>query len=142
LLPAGHVVVCPYLDLDYLRLLLDYSSAEKCATWFQRACLREYWPAFYKYPGNRDVPNDLPEGSPRTRHDWTVSCHERLQLEIEAHDGMRLLHSLTSGKGQLALTLSKFSRGMALRTSWFLHCLMELVSREVRRGACWHLESR
>jgi hypothetical protein len=142
LLPAGHVVVCPYLDLDYLRLLLDFSPEDKRTTWFQRACLREFWPAFYKYPGNRDVPSDLPEGSPRIRHDWTVSCHEQLQTEIEIHDGLRLLHSLTNVKGHLALMLSKVSRGMALRTSWFLHRLMELVSREVRRKACWHLESR
>ena len=44
LLPPGHVAVCPYLDFDYLRLLLDFSSVSKHAKKFQRACLREFWP--------------------------------------------------------------------------------------------------
>jgi len=137
LLPAGHVVVCPYLDLDYLRVILDFNPADKRATVFQRRCLKDFWPQYSRYSGNRDIPDDLPPGAPEFENKRILHCHERLREEIEASQGMHLLSGSLSAKGRLALELSKRRQAIALRTSWFLNPLMELVSRQVRANDCW-----
>jgi hypothetical protein len=136
-LPPGHVVVCPYLDFDYLRLLLDFSSVGKHATKFQRACLREFWPELYRYPGNRDVPEDLPPGSSELEDSRSLNCYGPMRDEVKAHDGMRQLRELLTVKGRLALHMSDWSRAAQIRALWYLQPLMELVARQVENHSCW-----
>jgi hypothetical protein len=137
LLPPGHVVVCPYLDLDYLRLLLDFSSVSKHAAKFQRACLREFWPELYRYPGSRDVPEDLPPGSPELEDSRSLNCYGPMRDAVKAYDGMRQLNELLTVKGRLALRISDWSRAVQIRASWYLHPLMELVARQAESRSCW-----
>ena len=138
LAPPGYVPLCPYLDLDYLRLLLDFRSTEKHATKFQRACLREFWPEFYRYPGNRDIPEDTPPGSAEVPNAQTLRCQATLLQEIGS-DGLSALRRLLTMRGQFGLSLSRRSSKFSLRDRWYLMPLMELVSREVRRTPCWKL---
>ena len=135
--PPGHVVVCPYLDLDYLRLLLDFSSVSKHATKFQRACLREFCPELYRYPGNRDVPEDLPPGSAELEDIRSLNCYRPMRDEVKAHDGMRQLRDLLTVKGRLALHMSDLSHAVQMRALWYLHPLMELVARRAESRSCW-----
>jgi hypothetical protein len=137
LAPPGHVPVCPYLDLDYLRLLLDFASEDKHATKFQRACLKEFWPDFYKYPGNRDVPVDMAPGSPALANEQTLRCQATLLDEIDSHGGRPTLRRLLTVKGRVGLSLARGSRAFALWDQWYLVPLMELVSRQARRLPCW-----
>jgi hypothetical protein len=137
--PPGYVVVCPYLDLDYLRLLLSYRSLDKHAVKFQRACLREFWPDFYRYPGNRDVPPDLPAAPPSFEQARAPAGIAAMRGEIESHDGMSLLWDLLGAKARFALGLSGWSEAAAVRAGWYLNPLMELVSRQVGSSPCWEL---
>jgi len=137
LLPPGHVPVCPYLDLDYLRVLLDFTSVDKHATKFQRACLREFWPQLYKYPGNRDVPDSMPPGSPDVEDNRALSCYLPMRDEMRARDGLRSMRELLTPKGRLVLRMSDWSRSIQIRGLWHLHPLMELVLRQARIQSCW-----
>lgn len=138
LLPPGHVPVCPYLDLDYLRLLLDFTSVDKHATKFQRACLREFWPQLYKYPGNRDIPESVPPGSPELEDTRALSCYAPMRDEMRARDRMHLLRELLTPKGRLVLRMSEWSRSAQIRALWYLHPLMELVFRQAHLEPCWN----
>jgi len=137
LLPPGHVPVCPYLDLDYLKLLLSFRSTEKHATAFQRACLREFWPAYYRYPGNRDVPPEMPPGSPALTNERTRRCREALWEEISTDDSLAGLRELLNVKGRVRLGLSRWSTSVAKRSDWCLMPILELVARQARRQGCW-----
>jgi hypothetical protein len=136
-LPPGHIPVCPYLDLDYLKLLLSFRSTEKHATAFQRACLREFWPEFYRYPGNRDVPMDMPPGSSALTDERTARCRAALWQEVSTGNGLAELHELLSLKGRIRLELSRRSRTVAARSDWLLTPVLELVARQARRRDCW-----
>jgi hypothetical protein len=136
-LPPGHVAVCPYLDLDYLRLLLDFRSTDKHATKFQRACLREFWPELYRFPGNRDIPPDLPPGSPALAEERAVRCQAALRAEIEACGGLPWLRELFRLKGRAVLALSRGSEVLALRGAWHLNRVMELVARQLGGRGRW-----
>jgi len=137
LAPPGHVPLCPYLDLEYLRLLLDFRSVDKHATKFQRACLREFWPEFHRYPGNRDVPADMAPGSSAPRNKQTLACRAALMDEISSHGELTALRKLLTVRGRVGLALSGRSAAVALREQWYLTPLMELVSRHARRVPCW-----
>ena len=137
LTPPGHVPLCPYLDLDYLRLMLDFRSVDKHATKFQRACLKEFWPEFHRYPGNRDVPADMAPGSPALGNRQALECQAALVDEIESYGELAALRRLLTVRGRVGLALSRRSASVALRDQWYLTPLMELLSRQARRTSCW-----
>ena len=66
MMPAGHIIACPYLDLDYVSLMLEFRPEHKHEQVLQRQCLHRFWPQFASYAGNRDIPEDLPPGDPTT----------------------------------------------------------------------------
>jgi asparagine synthase len=135
--PPGVVPLYPYLDTDYLRATLSLSSEAKHEANLQRSCLREFWPQFYRYSGNRDIPPDMPSGSPARDHRRTARCLERLREEIDTAEAMPLLRELLTSKGRLMLAGSTWIPSLAVRWAWFLLPLMELVSRRVRRAPVW-----
>lgn len=57
--PPGHVVVFPYCDLEFALATLKYHPAEKYKYFFQKECLRRYYPEFYDFNGSRNLPPDL-----------------------------------------------------------------------------------
>jgi hypothetical protein len=137
LLPPGHVAVYPYFDLEYLQVLLDYASEEKHRTKFQRACLREYYGNFYKYPGNRDIPTDIPPGSPSLQNERHLQCYFTMCAELRDQSGMRHFSTLLTTKGKFSLSLSQWNRTLALRHLWYLQPLAELVWKQRTAKPCW-----
>ena len=137
LAPPGVVPLYPYLDADYLGTTLSLRSEDKHATNLQRSCLREFWPDFFRYGGNRDIPADVPPGTPEREHRRTVRCAKQLLREIEAADAIPQLRDLLAPRGRLALAASRSIPGLAARWAWYLRPLMELVSRQAHRIPVW-----
>ena len=137
--PPGVVPLYPYLDADYLRATLALSSEAKHQINLQRSCLREFWPEFYRYSGNRDIPADMPSGSPARDYRRTERCLELLREEIGAAGAMPQLFDLLTAKGKVMLAASRVVPSLAVRWAWVLLPLMELVSRESRRVPAWEL---
>ncbi len=140
LLPPGHVTVCPFLDLEYLRLLLSFVPADKHATILQRRCLAEFWPDLYRYPGTRDIPQEVRPRSARIDREMTLACASLTLAELTARDGLARLRGLLSARGKLALRASRASRQMMLHALWQLGTLEELVLRELDRQYGWERE--
>lgn len=135
--PPGHVVVAPFADLEYVKQLLTYRPKEKHAANFQRACLNAFWPQFAKYPGNRDIPPDMPPGSPEHAEQREVACLRQLQHEL-TEAGL-----LADARGRLGITAklrtlgAGMSNTLALNTAWFNLPLMELEARRAQARGCW-----
>ena len=88
-------------------------------------------------PGNRDIPDDLPPGSPELEDNRALRCYASVRDEIRARDSMGQLRELLTAKGRLALRASDVNRTIQLRALWYLHPLMELVSRQADTRSCW-----
>ena len=56
--PPGHVVVFPYCDLQFARATLQYHPAEKYKWFFQKECLRRFYPEYFDFAGSRNLPAD------------------------------------------------------------------------------------
>lgn len=139
MLPTGHIPVCPYVDLDYIRLLLEYDPAEKHKTVFQRACLERFWPALSTYPGNRDIPPDAKKGDIKRKHMTESMLLKTLFHEVSKSGGMALFQGYLSPKGKMRSRLSCL--GLERRWHWALHPLLELVARHANRTPCWSVET-
>lgn len=140
LLPPGHVAVCPFLDLDYLRLLLSFVPADKHAVVLQRRCLAEFWPDLYRYPGTRDIPDDAVQDSWNFERERVVACRKLRFRELKEGQGLPYLRSLLAPRGRMALLASRISRRMMLGTEWQLATLEEFVLREMKHTDGWRIQ--
>lgn len=57
--PPGHVAVFPYYDLRFVRATLQYDPAEKYKWFLQKECLKRSYPAYFEFPGSRNLPADV-----------------------------------------------------------------------------------
>jgi hypothetical protein len=137
LLPPGHVAVCPYLDLDYLRLLLSFVPADKHAVILQRRCLAEFWPDLYRYPGTRDIPDHVGQDSRHIQRARVVACGKLRLRDLKQGRGLRYLRHLLAPRGRMALFASRISRHLMVGTEWRLLALEEIVLRELGHTHGW-----
>jgi hypothetical protein len=139
MLPAGHVGVYPYLDLDYIRTTLQYDPQDKLKESFQKSCLQTYWPRYFAYPGNRDFPSAMPPGSPAIQQERQLACFNRTQQELDELKGGAHVRDLLSRKACVRLSLARQSRWVALRSLWAFLQLQELVAQHTGKIACWKI---
>lgn len=137
LVPPGRLVVFPFLDLDYVRLLFEFSPADKNRTVLQRACLARFWPRYYKYPGTRDVPSDAVKRPKDADLETTLLCFTALLDEVACAGGVDVVRDLLSRRGRIGFAGAQLSRTIASRAHWYCTPLMELVVRDLQRSACW-----
>jgi len=137
LMPPGHVVVCPFLDLDYLRLLLSFVPADKHAVILQRRCLAEFWPDLYRYPGTRDIPDHVGQDFQNIERERVVACRKLRLRELKQRGGLPYLRRLLTPRGRMALFASRVTRNMMIGTEWQLARLEEFVLRELGRTHGW-----
>jgi len=139
MLPAGHIVVCPYLDLEYVKTLLSYHPAAKLTESFQTLCLRQYWPRYFSYPGTRAIPPHMPPGSPFFENAKKIACFQELLREIKKNDSASLFKSLLTTKSNFYFWIIKNNIHLTLRRLWAYNGIMELVASEVQKVACWEI---
>ena len=141
MLPAGHVAVYPYLDLDYTRLILTYNPVDKYRTPLQKACLEKYWPQYFEYPGSKAIPSDMPPGSPLSQNEKDIACFRKLEKELIENNGMSLLRGLLTKRANVKFWFALQNNSVALKSMWAFRSLMETVSHDVRKKTCWDIAS-
>lgn len=125
--PPGHVAVFPYCDLEFVRVALEYHPAEKYKWFFQRECLRRFYPDYYEFPGSRDMPKDH---APVSRA--LVRERERSYERYVYGSPGRLLAALKylSPANRLLLLLSAAIPAIRRRRGWLFEPLLLLVDTE------------
>jgi hypothetical protein len=54
-----HLVFFPYLELGHVQKTLEFQPGEKYRMFFQKECLRRYYPSYFDVPGSRSMPSLL-----------------------------------------------------------------------------------
>ena len=141
ILPAGHVAVYPYLDLDYIKTTLQYCPADKLHESFQKLCLEKFWPQYSLYFGSREIPPDMQPGDPAIQDRRELECLHQLYSELKDMEGTATLKNLLTRQANIRFWIALNNDRMALITMWAFRRLLEIVSRETSKIPCWKILS-
>ena len=136
LIPSGHVVVCPYLDLDYISLLLEFDPKQKHQAVFQRQCLHRFWPEFARYAGNRDIPTEIPPGASTCYLEKNAACFRAVYKELADHKRLSDALRLLTGYKRLSVVLAKLIAN-AFPKAWGAYQVLEVQARDISSIPCW-----
>lgn len=136
LIPTGHVVVCPYLDLDYVSLLLEFDPKEKHETIIQRQCLHRFCPKFARYSGNRDIPRSMPPGTPTHDLKRNLACFRAMYDELKDQNSLTETLHLLNLRKQLVVRLAKIFP-QSYEWTWGAHNVFEIQARDAITRPCW-----
>ncbi|HEX5136523.1 MAG TPA: hypothetical protein VFY93_06105 [Planctomycetota bacterium] len=136
LVPAGHVTVYPYVDLDYLRAAFAIDAAAKIKDSLQHRCLAAFHPELAAVPGSRAVPPDLPRGEIRDLDALELACLRALDSDVKGVDAARLREVLP-WRLRAMHRLARRSRSMAARVGWWRNAVLEMLAVERHARPAW-----
>ena len=140
MVPAGHVAVLPYFDLDYVRLTLRFDPLEKIDRFIQDRCLAEFWPDYYAYPGTRRMPPNCKQADQSLLIASRIGCLRKLFSETEQVFSGRKTREWLSLRGMAAVLAAAYSDRVALRAHWWLYPLLSALARHNTTAKCWKIE--
>lgn len=122
--PPGHVVVFPYCDLEFALATLQYHPAEKYKYFFQKECLRRFYPEFYDFKGSRNLPSDHP---PLDADVSLANDRAEERYAYGAAGGVRAALKYLSLPNRLLLLGSRLMPNLRRRRDWLFRPLLLLV---------------
>lgn len=122
--PPGHVVVFPYCDLEFALATFKYHPAEKYKYFFQKECLRRFYPEFYDFHGSRNLPADHPP-----LDEATSLARDRAEERYAYGDGAAARAALRylNLPNKLLLLASRIAPNLRRRRDWLFRPLLLLV---------------
>lgn len=137
LIPAGHVTVYPYYDLDYANKTLEFNPLEKRPpNTLQARCLSEFWPKYFAFPGSRMIPEESLPGDPRLLDDINLACFQQIQSEA-GYPWKCNLNSYLTKRASTAAIISLLPKALQHRVQWWLNPLLMILARQANNGICW-----
>lgn len=125
--PPGHVVVYPYYNINFIRATLRYHPAEKYQWFFQKECLRRSYPAYFDFPGSRNIPAEM-KSTPKNQIDSMAREAEKFVYD----DKSVVLGALKylAIKNKILLVLSTVFRPLRSRRHWLFQPILLLVKTD------------
>ncbi|MFC0250918.1 hypothetical protein [Massilia consociata] len=122
--PPGHVIVFPYHDLDFARATLRYHPADKYKWFFQKECLKRFYPEYVDFHGSRNLPPDHPPlDAAESRARDTASEHAAYGDPATVMAALKYLN----WKNRILLLLALGSSSLRRRRDWLFRPLLSLV---------------
>lgn len=127
----------PFIDLDYLRAVLDIDPRAKTNPQFRRNLLADYHPELANFRSSADYNarvNGAPT-NPQTRRDQAYVTHISRDLPWSVqHQRMR---TLLSPRGRALATLTRLAPAAARRWYWAIGPLFEAALHRERTPVVW-----
>jgi hypothetical protein len=137
--PPAHLVVCPFLDLDYIDLVTRFRPEDRLAQPLQAACLERFHPDLHRIPGSRRIPQNM-RASGRLRSAWRE--HARLGGVIRGTDARTqraCLWPRLSPEGRMLAALARIDTLPLRRWHWIILPLFEVLMHAHEQALPWEL---
>lgn len=116
----GHVVVYPYLDLEYVKLLLSYAPEKRFNESLQGQCLKKYHRQIFDYPGSHSFLINVVMPYTDQNNEEISSIKDKINNDV-----CRYLRLKRKIKYTLLSTICK-----KYDDSWWITCMVDFVKRE------------
>lgn len=136
LIPAGHLTVYPYFDLDYVCAALEIDPIEKIPpnASLQARCLVEFWPSYYAFPGSNNIPSQSKSESPAANEQLWFACFQQL-LKEAGYPTMP--NNLLTARANAIFSLAQINISFSRRARWWLEPFLLLLTRQKNQNICW-----
>ncbi len=123
----GHIILCPYLDLDYVETMMRFSVEDNVEGRPQKAILYKYWPKLAQYPGTRERPEHVVDISDLEKENDRLATKKLLGLSFTVKtDKYHYQHILTFF-ANILLLVSQYFNVPGVRSEWWIKQVSELV---------------
>ena len=139
MLPAGHVLVSPFLDIDFVKLTLSYHPASKLAFPLQKECLARFQPRYFAYPGSKAIPKDFPPPDYSLQNQKQLACFRGLYQELLARNDLQIFTALLSSNARFRFWLTRKNSSLAIKWMWAFKRLLDIVCQYTGNLPCWEI---
>lgn len=125
----NHLVLFPYVDKNHVYKTLKYKPADKYKHFFQKRCLKDFYPNYYNFQGSRDMPSVLkPIDSDQTKKIMRAENEYYMRENI-----IKLISNKLSINNRRILNLSNCFPFLSGNRSWLFKALAQLASASENR---------
>jgi len=124
----GQLVICPYLDLDFVEMAYRISPRAKRQRSMQRNCLARYASSVSEYGAPNRLPVEANHIVLNARYNANKSCEKLLTAYLDTggqhiglSEALRLRHKAIA-------RVSRYMPGGVARSAWWLKPLLEFIS--------------
>lgn len=125
--PPGQVVVFPYCDVNFVSATLQYHPAEKYKWFFQKECLKRSYPAYFDFPGSRNMPAELSPVSKELSDAMDRHVHK---FVYEDKSAVLCALKYLNFSNKILMLLSVFFHPLRSRRNWLFVPLLLLVKTQ------------
>ncbi|VAV95189.1 hypothetical protein MNBD_ALPHA01-1641 [hydrothermal vent metagenome] len=138
----GQIIICPFLDLDYIEVMFQFSPEQKAMIIGQGAVLRKYWPEIAAYPGSRDLPESSPDIAYQPEINGHFALYKMIKDYFQTAHGNHCLRMIIPLHNRIILYLSQYSPKLSKKISWWASQIIELSTWWQSRPFIYSLTKR
>lgn len=125
--PPGQVVVFPYYDMAFVQATLSYHPGEKYRWFFQKECLKRFYPEYFDFHGSRNLPTDL---APRPAAQSTALDDAEDAFVYGDWSVVMATLKYLKPMNRVLLILAVLFKGVRKRRGWLFRNLLLLVKTQ------------
>jgi|GEM_PF-1164921 len=141
LVPAQHLVLCPFLDLDYMCAAISIRPEDRHARPLQRECLQRFHPALASFPGSRAVPPGIRPSAAHLSRALEQACVRRMWQDTPRDARRSAWRRDTSPAGRCLLSLSRMRPELVWRWEWVVQPALEVLGHTARLAPVWRRDA-
>ena len=126
----GSLVVFPYLELGHVRKTLEFYPGEKYRVFFQKYCLKKYYPDCFSIPGSRAMPAVLPP----VPQDFANQLDAAERQYLFSEEIIELIGSRVNDRNKFFFSLFRSRLATRYSKPWLFETLARYLRSETRTG--------
>jgi hypothetical protein len=137
LLPAGHVAVYPFFDIDHIQTTMELDSLHKIDQTLQSRCLQKFWPDIYAFPGSRRIPPGIPAEPPSFNRSRLLGCTDKMRSECASPALLPEARSILVPARYATAVAAGHVQAVKERCHWWLDPVLMLLAHRNNVKPCW-----
>ena len=122
----GHIILCPYFDLDYIETMLRFSVKDSEEDRPQKVILYKFWPKLASYAGTREMPKSVKNILDKRKQNNKYSLKRLIAKALKSKRTAQNTYYFFTFPARCALFLSQYIYLNSL-PSWWLKSAAELL---------------